>query len=251
MTIPLPHPVGNEVSLRAAITERRTTRHFADSALDLLTVSELLWAAQGRTGEDGARTAPSAGAQYPLALFVAAGFDDDAVARALRVSTGRSSSPPPCWRSVPERHRRGFRAPRTAVVRFPGRAPSGRVQPGPARSRRWRIVLRRARSSPRCARYGRRLWSTRVGRATNVIVPPGRCRTAPPWNATCGPLLTSFASPLPVMSTSLRGARPRRTRRRFAQHRTSRRVAPEHNVPRRDQGPPKVKRSAASIGRAK
>lgn len=73
MSIPLPRPVGNEVTLRDAITARRTTRHFADSSIDLLTISELLWAAQGRTGDDGRRTAPSAGAQYPMELFVAAG----------------------------------------------------------------------------------------------------------------------------------------------------------------------------------
>ena len=35
-------------------------------------ISQLLWAAQGITSRDGGRTAPSAGALYPLELYVVA-----------------------------------------------------------------------------------------------------------------------------------------------------------------------------------
>jgi SagB-type dehydrogenase family enzyme len=45
--------------------------------LSLSALSQLLWAAQGITRRDGERTAPSAGALYPLELYVAAGDVDD------------------------------------------------------------------------------------------------------------------------------------------------------------------------------
>jgi SagB-type dehydrogenase family enzyme len=73
VTIPLPQPTGNPVSLFDALVTRRTARDFAGAPLDLEVVAQLLWAAQGHTGPDGRRTAPSAGAQYPLEILVAAG----------------------------------------------------------------------------------------------------------------------------------------------------------------------------------
>ncbi|MGB9718438.1 MAG: hypothetical protein ACPL4E_08380 [Thermoproteota archaeon] len=36
-------------------------------------VSQLLWAAQGITGPQGLRTAPSAGALYPLKVYLVVG----------------------------------------------------------------------------------------------------------------------------------------------------------------------------------
>lgn len=56
-----------------------TRKEFGENAesnadgLSLATLGQLLWAAQGMTAADGGRTAPSAGALYPLELFVAAG----------------------------------------------------------------------------------------------------------------------------------------------------------------------------------
>ena len=48
-------------------------RAFSDSSLTLSEVGQLLWAAQGVTGERGHRTAPSAGATYPLEVYLVTG----------------------------------------------------------------------------------------------------------------------------------------------------------------------------------
>jgi len=53
-----------------ALDRRRSVRTFAATALDDRELGQLLWAAQGATG-DGRRTAPSAGATYPLEVLVA------------------------------------------------------------------------------------------------------------------------------------------------------------------------------------
>lgn len=60
-------------SLERALHERRSVREFGKTALTQQEVSQLLWAAQGITSRDGLRTAPSAGALYPLELYLAAG----------------------------------------------------------------------------------------------------------------------------------------------------------------------------------
>jgi len=67
-----------DMSLVEAMFRRRSHRSFAASALDLETLSFLLWSGQGitdwATREDGSelglRTTPSAGARYPIDLFV-------------------------------------------------------------------------------------------------------------------------------------------------------------------------------------
>lgn len=61
------------VSLEEALRRRCSIRDFSDMALTLGEVSQLLWAAQGVTHGDGLRTAPSAGALFPLEVYVAAG----------------------------------------------------------------------------------------------------------------------------------------------------------------------------------
>lgn len=58
-------------ALERALAERRSEREFADAALRLAEISQLLWAAQGLT--HGYRSAPSAGALYPLEVYVAVG----------------------------------------------------------------------------------------------------------------------------------------------------------------------------------
>ncbi len=59
------------MSVEEAIARRRSVRAYKKQALKLADVSQLLWAAQGITDTvDGLRSAPSAGALYPLELYV-------------------------------------------------------------------------------------------------------------------------------------------------------------------------------------
>jgi SagB-type dehydrogenase family enzyme len=61
------------MSVEEAIKKRRSVREFGRGSLALEDVSQLLWAAQGMTGRGGSRAAPSAGALYPLEIYVVAG----------------------------------------------------------------------------------------------------------------------------------------------------------------------------------
>jgi SagB-type dehydrogenase family enzyme len=77
-TIHLPVPRHDSgVSLEASLRQRSSIRDFSDAALTLGELSQLLWAAQGLTHGDGFRTAPSAGALYPLEVYVVAGRIQD------------------------------------------------------------------------------------------------------------------------------------------------------------------------------
>jgi len=58
------------VSLEAAISGRRSVRAFTDQVMTPAEVGQLAWAAQGVTDPRGLRAAPSAGALYPLELYV-------------------------------------------------------------------------------------------------------------------------------------------------------------------------------------
>lgn len=60
------------ISLERCIAQRRSVRSFRDQALTKDELGQLLWAAQGVTGPDGARAVPSAGALYPLELYIVA-----------------------------------------------------------------------------------------------------------------------------------------------------------------------------------
>ena len=72
--IKLPPPVKTGgMSLAAALEARRTVRRFASRPLDLAQVSQLLWGADGVSDPRGLRTAPSAGATYPLDLYLVVG----------------------------------------------------------------------------------------------------------------------------------------------------------------------------------
>ena len=73
-TIQLPEPrLRSEVSLEEALLKRRSIREYANLPLTLEDVSQLLWAAQGITVKWGGRTAPSAGALYPLEVYLVVG----------------------------------------------------------------------------------------------------------------------------------------------------------------------------------
>lgn len=72
--VPLPAPrLTGELSVEAALKERRSRRRYAADPLTLAEVSQLLWAAQGTTDEIGNRTAPSAGGLFPLEVYLVAG----------------------------------------------------------------------------------------------------------------------------------------------------------------------------------
>jgi SagB-type dehydrogenase family enzyme len=73
-TIDLPEPtLQSELSVEEALARRRSVRDYGKANLSLSEVGQLLWAAQGITSGGGKRTAPSAGALYPLEIFVVAG----------------------------------------------------------------------------------------------------------------------------------------------------------------------------------
>jgi SagB-type dehydrogenase family enzyme len=71
----LPEPIEiGTVSIEEAIADRRSIREFKDRPLLLGELSQLLWAGQGITDERAnRRSAPSAGAKYPIELFVVVG----------------------------------------------------------------------------------------------------------------------------------------------------------------------------------
>ncbi len=69
--IRLPPPqLKGKLSLEETIEKRRSVRTFRAEALTLSQLSQILWAAQGLSGERTLKTAPSAGATYPLEIFV-------------------------------------------------------------------------------------------------------------------------------------------------------------------------------------
>ena len=73
-TFKLPAPsLKGEHSLEQLLAQRRSRREFANTTLILAELGQLLWSAQGITDSQGLRTAPSAGALYPLELYVVAG----------------------------------------------------------------------------------------------------------------------------------------------------------------------------------
>ena len=69
---PLPTPAtAGQVSVETALAQRRSVREFDARPLTDAELGQLLWAAQGITDQRGYRTAPSAGALYPLEIYVA------------------------------------------------------------------------------------------------------------------------------------------------------------------------------------
>ncbi|NNE74705.1 MAG: SagB/ThcOx family dehydrogenase [Acidimicrobiales bacterium] len=66
--LPEPDQLGT-TSLEASLRERRSAREFASTELPLAQLAQLFWAGQGVTDANGHRTAPSAGALYPLELY--------------------------------------------------------------------------------------------------------------------------------------------------------------------------------------
>ncbi|HAR36045.1 MAG TPA: nitroreductase [Acidobacteria bacterium] len=90
--VPLPAPrYDSQFSVEKALKTRQSVREYRDAPLTLAEVSQVLWAAQGFTRErkeppsrwnpkyewqGGLRTAPSAGALYPMEIYLLAGKVD-------------------------------------------------------------------------------------------------------------------------------------------------------------------------------
>lgn len=82
LIIDLPSPsFQSEISIEEAIKLRSSVRTFSDSSVSINEISQLLWAAYGITRPNklykslrgGYRTVPSAGALYPLELYLCTG----------------------------------------------------------------------------------------------------------------------------------------------------------------------------------
>ena len=70
ISLPLPTTDG-AMSLERCLSLRRSVRRFAPEPLTLAQIGQLAWAAQGITEPNrGFRTAPSAGALYPLEIYL-------------------------------------------------------------------------------------------------------------------------------------------------------------------------------------
>lgn len=71
--LPSPSQKGN-VSLEEAINRRRSVRNFFSAPISQSQLSQILWVTQGISNTQwGYRTVPSAGATYPLEIFVVCG----------------------------------------------------------------------------------------------------------------------------------------------------------------------------------
>lgn len=63
--------VTGNVSIEETLTKRRSYRDYTEEKLKLQEVSQLLWAAQGKPDKNNfRRTSPSAGATYPLEVYL-------------------------------------------------------------------------------------------------------------------------------------------------------------------------------------
>lgn len=91
LMITLPQPVfESKTSVEYALKNRRSAREYQNKPLTLQAVGQLLWAAQGVTSNNGYRTSPSAGALYPLSVYVVCGNVD--------------GLPAGLYRYIPEKH---------------------------------------------------------------------------------------------------------------------------------------------------
>ena len=83
--VQLPEPRSQgELSVEEALLKRRSIREYAPEPLKLEDVAQILWSAQGLTHPAGYRTAPSAGALYPLEVYLVAGDVSDLPAGVYR-----------------------------------------------------------------------------------------------------------------------------------------------------------------------
>jgi hypothetical protein len=70
----LPEPkLSSKTSVEEALSKRRSVRDYGEDSLSIEEISQLLWSAQGITVKWGGRATPSAGALYPLEIYVVVG----------------------------------------------------------------------------------------------------------------------------------------------------------------------------------
>jgi SagB-type dehydrogenase family enzyme len=70
ISLPAPKTLG-KMSIEESILRRRSERSYLDTDLSLEQLSQILWSAQGITDQSfGFRAAPSAGALYPLQIYI-------------------------------------------------------------------------------------------------------------------------------------------------------------------------------------
>lgn len=70
MKIKLPEPTHKgQLSIEEALLKRRSIREYRRERLTLQEIGQTLWSGYGVTSEEGFRTAPSAGALFPLRLY--------------------------------------------------------------------------------------------------------------------------------------------------------------------------------------
>lgn len=58
------------ISVEEAILKRRSIRRYSKKPLNLREISQILWSAYGVTSSRGYRAAPSAGATYPMEIYI-------------------------------------------------------------------------------------------------------------------------------------------------------------------------------------
>ena len=89
-SIELPAPIKkSDSSIEELLERRRSVRDYSDEPLSLTEISQLVWSAQGKTHPDGLRTAPSAGALYPLEVYLVAGKVEDLPAGIYKYKPGK------------------------------------------------------------------------------------------------------------------------------------------------------------------
>ena len=69
VTLPSPKTKGG-IPVELALQNRRSVRKYSKKPLTPVEVSQLLWAASGITSSRDFRTAPSAGATYPIEIYI-------------------------------------------------------------------------------------------------------------------------------------------------------------------------------------
>lgn len=91
--IKLPEPsLKGKKSLEEVLFRRRSVRNFKSEILSIEEISQLLWSAQGITERNwGLRTAPSAGALYPLEIYAVVGNVKDLDAGVYKYNTEKHS----------------------------------------------------------------------------------------------------------------------------------------------------------------